>query len=111
MKKLGIFLLVFCSLLPFVVTGQPKPNYVGQWYQHQSQGKSPERAAPFTKDQSDFTREKKFNLKANINQLTSILNTQPELVNVTVPYGDQTYTLNLAKVDVVANDFSAHPER
>src|SRR5688572_9307830 len=104
-KTLSLSILLL-SLLPFLLKGQGKPNYVGQWYQERSQGKSPVRAEAFSPRQSDFARTKRYNLRANVNQLNSLMNTKPDLVNLIVPYGDKTYTLNLAKVQVTADEFS-----
>src|SRR5688572_28732560 len=106
MKPFLILLNASFCLLQFSMFGQGKPNYVGQWYQERSQGKSPVRADVFSPRQSDFARTKRYNLRANVNQLNSLMNTKPELVNLIVPYGDKTYTLNLARVQVTADEFS-----
>lgn len=109
----NLFLLIFAVLLAFpsVVLGQGKPNFVGEWYQRSSQGKTPQKADIFSKGQSDFPRTKKYNLNANINQLNSIVQTQPELLNIVVPYGEKTYILNLARVEVTATDFGVQTDK
>src|SRR5215208_5274438 len=107
MKKLSFILILSCLLLPSFVSGQRKPNYVGEWYQRTSQGK-PQTTIPdmFTLAPSDFPRTKRYNLKANMNQLNAVLRTAPDFLNLVVPYGEKTYTLNLAKAEVVAGNFS-----
>lgn len=104
MKKFLLVLLVILFSFPLTVSGQ-KPNYVGEWYQRSAQGKSPQQANFLSRGTSDFARTKRYNLNANSNQLNSILNTQPELLNLAVPFGDKTYVLNLARVEVTATDF------
>jgi hypothetical protein len=111
MKKINIIFIVLCSLLPILSSGQGKPNYVGQWYQNISQGKSPVKADVFSRSKSDFPRTKRYNLKANINQLNSIMHTKPQLVNLVVPYGDKTYTLNLARVELTAGGFEVATDK
>ncbi|MEO6132190.1 MAG: hypothetical protein ABIQ02_10105 [Saprospiraceae bacterium] len=111
MNKFVASLIIFALFIPFSSWGQGKPNYVGQWYQHTSQGKTPVKSEAFQADRSDYPRTKKYNLKGNIRQLNSIMNTKPELLNLVVPYGDKIYTLNLAKVDVIASDFSVKTDK
>jgi hypothetical protein len=106
MKHFFPFLILLSTLIPASSFGQGKPNFVGEWYQRISQGKSPVRADVFSKKQSDFAKTKRYNLKANINQLNSIMNTKPEVVTLIIPYGDKSYTLNLAKVEVTADQFN-----
>ncbi|WP_293894956.1 M12 family metallo-peptidase [Flavobacterium sp.] len=103
MKNLLLILVVL--VFPSIVLGQTKPNYVGEWYQRSAQGKTPQQAAVFSRGTSDFVRTKKYNLNANSNQLNSILNTQPTLLNLVVPFGDKTYVLNLSRVAVTAIGF------
>ena len=105
MKNLFLLILFILLVFPSISFGQTKPNYVGEWYQRSSQGKTPQQASIFSKGTSDFARTKKYNLNANSNQLNSILNTQPALLNLAVPYGDRTYVLNLSRVAVTATDF------
>ncbi|HYD90068.1 MAG TPA: hypothetical protein VEA37_01105, partial [Flavobacterium sp.] len=38
--------------------------------------------------------------------MNSLIQTQPAVINLPVPYGGKTYTLNLARVDIVSPDFS-----
>ena len=105
MKKLCLLtiLIIFFSLLS---EAQRKPDFVGQWYQRSAQGKTPlginnlVNRAP-----SDFPRTKRYNLKANVNQLNSILQNAPALLNLEIPYGETTYTLNLARVELTGNNF------
>jgi hypothetical protein len=104
MKKFFFIVIIIC-LATLTATAQRKPNYVGEWYQRTAQGKTPERADLFSPAPSDFARTKKYNLRANVNQLNSILRTQPGLLNILVPYGGKTYTLNLARVDVTSDKF------
>lgn len=104
MKNLFLLLLALFLSMPSIVSGQ-KPNYVGEWYQRSAQGKSPQQANFLTRGTSDFARTKRYNLNANSNQLNSILNTRPELLNLVVPFGDRTYILNLARVDITDTDF------
>src|SRR5689334_8465466 len=99
MKRISLILIVLCSLFPFLLSAQRKPDFVGQWYQQISRGKSPRKADVFSPGPSDFPKNKRYNLKGNINQLNSLMRTKPDLVNLTVPYGNKTYTLNLAKVE------------
>lgn len=107
MKNLIILLILFSSIIPTLTSAQGhKPNYVGEWYQNSARGKKPHKASPFSNKPSNYAQEKKYNLKANANQLNSILNTKPEYLDLTIPYGDRSYTLNLAKVDVTAEGFS-----
>jgi hypothetical protein len=104
MKK-ALHLLVIISLLfPFFSSGQGKPNYVGDWYMRTSMGRTPQRVEPFSQAPSDFARTKRYNLKANAAQLSSLLRTTPALVNLVVPYGGTTYTLKLARVEVATNN-------
>ena len=105
MKNLFLLILFILLVFPSISFGQTKPNYVGEWYQRSSQGKTPQQASIFSKGTSDFARTKKYNLNANSNQLNSILNTQPALLNLAVPYSDRTYVLNLSRVAVTATDF------
>jgi hypothetical protein len=105
MKNLFLTILGVLLIFPAILFGQAKRNYVGEWYQRSAQGKSPQQANIFSKGTSDFVRTKRYNLNANSNQLNSILNTQPALLNLVVPYGDKTYTLNLSKVEVTAAGF------
>jgi len=102
----NIIFIVLCSLLPFLVSAQTKPNFVGQWYQQTSQGKIHKKANAFKKGDSDFSRTKRYNLRADVNQLNSIMRTKPALIDFVVPYGDKKYTLNLARVDVTSDDFT-----
>jgi len=111
MKKLIPVLVLLCSLWPFFSFGQVKPHYVGQWYEDHARSKSPVKSDAFTHGKSDFPRTKRYNLKANINQLNSILNTKPDLLDITVPYGDKTYTLNLAKVEITSEQFSTNTDK
>ena len=111
MKNLTPVLVIFSLLWPFISFGQGKPNYVGQWYERESNGKSPVKSEAFTRGKSDFPRTKRYNLKANINQLNSILNTKPALLDITVPYGDITYTLNLARVEVTTEQFTTNSDK
>src|SRR5688500_7048585 len=107
MKNLVILLILFSSVLPSLSSAQGnKPNYVGEWYQNSVRGKKPHKADPFSNKPSNFAQEKRYNLKANANQLNSILNTKPDFLDLTIPYGDRSYTLNLAKVDVTAEGFN-----
>ncbi len=105
MKNLFLLLLAIFFFFPLTVCGQAKPNYVGEWYRNSAQGKSPQQANIFSRGTSDFARTKRYNLNANSNQLNSILNTQPALLNLVVPFGDRTYELNLARVEVTATGF------
>ena len=105
MKNLFLIILVIFLVYPSIVFGQTKPNYVGEWYRRSAQGKTPQQANVFSRGTSDFVRTKRYNLNANSNQLNSILNTQPVLLNLVVPFGDRTYKLNLVSVVVTANDF------
>ena len=108
MKKTHILFLLFWLFIPFIIDaqGQNKPNYVGQWYLREAQGKTPARSNPFREDDSDFPRTKKYNLRANMNQLNGIMNSKPSVLNLTIPYGDKTYTLNLARVEVATDNFA-----
>ena len=105
MKNLYLVILGIFVIFPSLVFGQIKPNYVGEWYQRSAQGKTPRQATVFSRSTSDFARTKRYNLNANSNQLNSILQTKPELLNLIVPYGDRTYVLNLARVELTATDF------
>jgi hypothetical protein len=100
MKKIMALLAILLCCYGPGVYAQGKPNFVGEWYQRISQGRTPEKTNLFANAPSDFARTKKYNLQANINQLNSILRTQPGLLDLTIPYGGSTYTLNLARVDV-----------
>jgi hypothetical protein len=111
MKNLSLFLVVLLSFLPLLISAQGKPNYVGEWYKRAAQGKKPEKANVFTPGKSDFPKTKRYNVKANINQLNSIMNKQPELVDLVVPYGDKTYTLNLAKVEITSEEFNVRTDK
>jgi len=106
MKTPGILLIIISTLFPSIIYSQGKPNFVGQWYEQQSRGKSKHRSEAFSPRPSDFSRTKRYNLKGNINQLNSIMHTKPELLDLVVPYGDKTYTLNLAKVEITSEDFN-----
>lgn len=106
MKNLLPFLAIILALLPSHICSQDKPNFVGEWYQSKAQGKTPVQADPFNRGQSDFARTKRYNLKANMNQLNSILNTKPELVNLVIPFGDETYTLHLSRTEILTEDFN-----
>jgi hypothetical protein len=105
MNKRIILSLLFALLFPWLSLAQGKPDYVGQWYQRTAQGKRATAADLFSKSASDYTRTKRYNLRANANQLNSILQTAPPLLDLVVPYGDKTYTLNLARVEVVSETF------
>ncbi len=105
MKNFILLILIAILVFPALVFGQAKPNYVGEWYQRSAQGKTPQQANIFSRGPSDFVRTKKYNLNANSNQLNSILNTQPALLNLVVPFGDKTYVLNLSRVEVTATGF------
>ena len=111
MRTLIALALGLIMLFPSQSFSQGKPNFVGDWYQDKARGKSPVRSEAFSRGQSDFTRTKRYNLRANINQLNSLMNTEPELVNLIVPYGDKTYTLNLARADVLQEDFTVETDR
>lgn len=111
MKKFSgllVLLLIFAGADLFA---QGKPNFVGEWYQRSAQGKTPSRFDVFTTLASDFARTKRYNIRANTTQLSSILRTQPELINIAVPYGGRTYTLNLAKVNVTSPDLIVKTNR
>lgn len=105
MKNPLFLILIVILVFPSLVSGQTKPNYVGEWYQRSAQGKTPQQSTIFSRGTSDFVRTKRYNLNANSNQLNSILNTQPALLNLVVPFGDKTYVLNLSRVEVTAPDF------
>jgi hypothetical protein len=105
MKNLFLLILGVFLVFPLIIYGQTKPNYVGDWYQRSAQGKTPQQANVFSRGTSDFVRTKRYNLNANSNQLNSILNTQPALLNLVVPFGEKTYTLNLSRVEVTATGF------
>ena len=109
----ALTILITCLLLAISnsIFAQVKPNFVGEWYREVAQGKSPVRAEGFSRGQSDFARTKRYNLRANINQLNSLMNTKPELVDLVVPYGDRTYTLNLARTEVLSEDFEVTTNR
>src|SRR5690242_19975138 len=111
MKQLYIFTLLALFFLPDAGWSQGKPNYVGEWYHHAAQGKKPHKGDVFKKSDSDYPRTKRYNLKANANQLNSILNTKPELLDLIVPYGDKTYTLNLAKVEITSPGFTVQTDK
>jgi hypothetical protein len=104
MKKAFHLLVVIAFMFPLFSSGQGKPNYVGEWYMRTAQGRTPQRVEAFAQAPSDFVRTKRYNLKANAAQLSSLLRTIPELVNLVVPYGGKTYTLKLARVDVARRD-------
>ena len=106
MKTPAILIFIIASLFPIIIYSQGKPNFVGQWYEQQSRGKSKQRSEAFSSRPSDFSRTKRYNLKGNINQLNSIMRTKPDLVDLVIPYGDRTYTLNLAKVEIISEDFN-----
>jgi hypothetical protein len=106
MKTPAILLITLSSLFPLMLYSQGKPNFVGQWYEQKSHGKSKEHSNAFTPRPSDFAKTKRYNLKGNINQLNGIMHTKPELLDLVVPYGDKTYTLNLAKVEITAEEFN-----
>lgn len=111
MRALVILICCLFIAIPTAFFGQGKPNFVGEWYRGLAQGKSPVRAEGFSRRESDFTRTKRYNLRANINQLNSLMNTKPELVDLVVPYGDRTYTLNLARTEVLSEDFEVTTNR
>ena len=73
MKTPGILLIIISTLFPSIIYSQGKPNFVGQWYEQQSRGKSKHRSEAFSPRPSDFSRTKRYNLKGNINQLNSII--------------------------------------
>jgi hypothetical protein len=106
MKTPSILLVIISFLFPLILHSQGKPNFVGQWYEQKASGKQKHRSEAFSSRPSDFTRTKRYNLKGNINQLNSIMHTKPELVDLVIPYGDKTYTLNLAKVEIISEDFN-----
>lgn len=81
MRNLIIAILLILCLLPDNSFSQ-KPDYVGQWLHEKAQGKTPVQSNAFSRARSDFSRTKRYNLNANINQLNSILNTRPELVRI-----------------------------
>ena len=104
MKKFFVLVVLLCTV-SLSASAQGKPNFVGEWYQRIAQGKVPERVELFSQAPSDFARTKKYNIRADANQMNSILRSQPSLLNLTIPYGGKTYTLNLARVDVASEKF------
>jgi len=105
MKNRLLLIIVLLSVSN-LVSGQGKPAYVGRWYQETARGKNPVRSEILESAPSDFQRNKRYNLRANVNQLNSILRTRPELLNLTIPYGDRTYTLNLARVTIAEENMN-----
>jgi hypothetical protein len=103
-KALHLLIILAFFLAPFFGQGQGKPNYVGEWYQQNARGKTPPRVDLLSQAPSDFTKTKRYNLKANAAQLSSILRTTPALLDLKVPYGDKIYTLNLARVEITAGN-------
>lgn len=108
MIRISTLLIALISLFPMFLSAQGKQGYIGEWYQRKAEGKAPVQSAGFEQRPSDFANTKRYKLKANLSKLNSIQNTEPDLLNLTVPYGDKIYTLNLAKVEVVGDDFNVN---
>jgi hypothetical protein len=109
MKTLrGIFVITLYILLPLFAFAQGKPNFVGEWYRNNARGRTPNKVNDLLSrgPSDDFQRTKRYNLKANVNQLNSILRTSPALLDLVVPYGDKIYTLNLARVEITGPSYN-----
>lgn len=107
------FLLLLLLVASFPTFGQiqEKPNFVGDWYMAQAESQStsaPLTTAFFELVQSNFSRYRYYKLKANVDQLNSLMNRKPEIVSIAVPYGDRVFILDLARIEITDSAFQVN---
>lgn len=113
MIRLIEIVTVLCLLLPGTAFAQ---NRVGDWYQYHAQGKTPIQVIPFQVEEVKiqvFGDEvtKRYIITADLKQLKLIMRKKPDLLDLAVPYGNKTYILNLARVDITAAGFKVKTSR
>jgi len=102
--RAALVAIVFLAFTPFAY-GQAKVNYVGNWYQEALGERTPTNVGLFAPI-NEGRDSKIYHLQLDNNELSSLLVNAPAVLNLTVPYGGSTITLNLARVNVTAQNMN-----
>lgn len=108
MKHIIALILVSICLTASAQYSVTKPNYVGEWYASQSQSRAPIHTVGFELQKSNFSKTRYYKLKANVDQLNSLMDIRPGIVSMVIPYGDIIFRLDLARIDIVDSEFQVN---
>ena len=108
--KYALIGFVFFSMVN-LASAESRTHYVGDWYQQSLGKQQPVSIDLFEQIIDDQQDTDIFSLQLNREELAYLLVNSPAFLNLSIPYGDQVVTLNLARVKVTGENFFINTDK
>ena len=90
---------------------QSKTNFIGEWYYESLKENQPVPVAFFEPVDREGTDKEIFNLRLDQKKLSGLLLSEPSFINISVPYGNEVITLNLARVNISSENLFVNTDK
>jgi hypothetical protein len=97
--------------IAFAAEGQSRENYIGEWYTRSSSTLAATPANIFDAIQSRSNNGLSTRLQLRQESIDALLKNNQPLINLSIPDGNKTISLNLAKVNVTAQGMTVNTDK